>query len=569
MDGAEQYFTRAFDYGFSKTLEEAKSKWDEKIILCDAVRAIRKFRPLVVIARFSGTPADGHGQHQFAGYIAPLAVKAAADSSQCQNTGQEWKVQKFYVEQGFRSTAEPSLRVNTGEYNFLLGRSYAEIAAEGRSQHKTQEQGGLEIKGDRFSGLNLIEAKETKAEKEMSVFDGIDVSINGIAAISGNSQDILKAKLSELQKIVKELSTQNPGSDKILDLLVKGYKQAGSAEWSTRYPQTKFFLQEKQKEFCKAILLASGLQIDALSNRETITANEKFQTNVKVFYPKNESLKITKFRLESSGNWQISKAEPPKEQTQNSFFREVPKESVLFDVVVPKNAKPSAPYWLKEKRKGEMFVWENVPELTEPFTEHLLEAKITAEINGTEIEFSQPVEYRFADDIRGEIRRELNVVPKISLEFDKDFKLVNQTENPQTQNVILKITNNSVEAAEGNVYLTLPDGKTAVSLTKAFSLKQKGDRTIAKFEIKLPQKLKNEKYEIKAVADINGEKFTRTMHTITYPHIQTHRFYTEAKTAFNISRSASCARNCRLHYGKRRQSSAGNRTDGIKCHDAR
>src|SRR5215204_1118052 len=81
LDGAEQFFTRAYDYGFSKTLAEAKQKWDEKVILCDAVRVIRSFKPLVVVSVFSGTPADGHGHHQYAGYISPLAVKAAADPS--------------------------------------------------------------------------------------------------------------------------------------------------------------------------------------------------------------------------------------------------------------------------------------------------------------------------------------------------------------------------------------------------------------------------------------------------------------------------------------------------------
>ncbi len=80
LDGAEQYFGRAFDYGFSKTLDEAKQKWDEKIVLCDTVRAIRTFRPMVVLSRFSGTTGDGHGQHQYSGYISPLAVKAAADT---------------------------------------------------------------------------------------------------------------------------------------------------------------------------------------------------------------------------------------------------------------------------------------------------------------------------------------------------------------------------------------------------------------------------------------------------------------------------------------------------------
>ena len=114
LDGAEQFFTRAFDYGFSKTLAEAKQKWDEKVILCDTVRAIRVFRPLVVISRFSGTPADGHGQHQYAGYISPLAVKAAADPLQCTRSGAPWQVQKFYIEQGFGAGAPAPLQLNTG-----------------------------------------------------------------------------------------------------------------------------------------------------------------------------------------------------------------------------------------------------------------------------------------------------------------------------------------------------------------------------------------------------------------------------------------------------------------------
>ena len=160
LDGAEQYFTRAFDFGFSKTLDEAKQKWDEKIILCDAVRAIRAFRPLVVVSRFSGTPADGHGQHQFAGYIAPLAVKAAADEKQCKDAGAAWQVLKFYVSQSFRSQAQPTLRLNTGRYDALLGRSFFEIAMEGRSQ-QNQEQAFWGGAASIFR-LNLVESKVPK-----------------------------------------------------------------------------------------------------------------------------------------------------------------------------------------------------------------------------------------------------------------------------------------------------------------------------------------------------------------------------------------------------------------------
>src|SRR5688500_3118339 len=119
LDGAEQLFTRAYDYGFSKTLAEAKQKWDERVVLCDVVHVIRRFRPLVVISQFTGTPADGHGQHQYAGYITPLAVKAASDPSQCTTSGVVWQVKKFYVRH--RGPGEPTLRINTGKYDPLLG----------------------------------------------------------------------------------------------------------------------------------------------------------------------------------------------------------------------------------------------------------------------------------------------------------------------------------------------------------------------------------------------------------------------------------------------------------------
>src|SRR5688572_27795579 len=100
LDGGEQFFTRSFDYGFSKTLDEAKAKWDEKQLLGDMVRIIRTFRPLVIYSRFSGTPADGHGQHQMAGYLTPLAFKAAADPAQFPEQLREglrvWQVKKLY-----------------------------------------------------------------------------------------------------------------------------------------------------------------------------------------------------------------------------------------------------------------------------------------------------------------------------------------------------------------------------------------------------------------------------------------------------------------------------------------
>ncbi|MGI8470349.1 MAG: PIG-L family deacetylase [Pyrinomonadaceae bacterium] len=548
LDGAEQFFTRAFDFGFTKTLAETKQKWDEKIILCDAVRAIRIFRPLVVISRFSGTPADGHGQHQFAGYISPLAVKAASDANQCVGDGFPWQVLKFYVEQGFRSTEQPTLKINTGAYDFLLGRSYFEIAAEGRSLHRTQEQGSLELKGEHFSGLNLVESKATKIADEKSVFDGIDTSITSIPKLLGLPEDFSKEEFNNAQESVKialkEYEPNNPQG--ILSNLVKGswnlwmimitkcYPHFEDAEKGQNYKDAFFLLLTIRLEFQKAIRLASGIQIDALADRETAAPNESFQTAVKIFFPDNPNIKVKEIALKSPDGWTVSKIAPPQENSQNFFGRETPNGAAFFSVKIPPEAKPTEPYWLENPRKGDLFDWQNDNNRNLPFQPPLVSAQVKIEINGTEIILNQPVEYRFADPIRGEVRRELNVVPKISLNLDQNLILVSGAEKSRDRDLILTVMNNSSSSVSGTAKLDLPNGWQSVSAAPNFSLENKGEKTSVKFVLTIPRNYKIGSYEIGAKVATNGETFTQTMNTIAYPHIQTHRFYTDAKVKIDV-----------------------------------
>ncbi len=534
LDGAEQYFTRAFDYGFSKTLAEAKEKWDEKIVLCDAVRAIRAFRPLVVVSRFSGTTADGHGQHQFSGYIAPLAVRAAADSSQCQDAGQSWQVQKFYVSQGFRATSEPNLKINTGQYDFLLGRSYFEIAMEGRSQHKTQEQGVLELKGEKISGVNLIDNYVQKVEKESSIFDGVDVSIRGIAKNTANSEEPVAGKLVQLQNITEKLNEQGLEKEKFLPLLVQGWKAAYESEWSTRNPQTKFFLQKKQDEFTEAVKLAAGMQIDALADKETVVAGEDFLTTVKVFFPNPDNIKVKEIILKNPSGWQVSKIDAPKDANQNVFRREVGNENAYFNVKTPSDARPTQPYWMESERNGFLYVWNADQNQTLPFQPPLVSADVKVEINGTEITLNQPVQYRFADDIRGEIRRDLNVVPALSVSLDQKLLVAAQSDKPQTRRVVMSLTNHSSKPISGVTSLNIVglekiDWRYSAD-SRTFNLKTKGEKTAINFDVTIPAKTKAGNYNISAQAIIGEASATQEMNVLAYPHIQTHRFYTRSET---------------------------------------
>lgn len=237
LDGGEQMFTRVMDFGFSKKRDEAARIWGEREVLGDMVRAIRLFRPLVVVARFTGTPADGHGQHQLAGYLTPIAFRAAADPrefpEQIAEGLEPWQAIKLYVSQSFVSNPEnqPSLIINTGEYDSLIGRSYFEIAMEGRSQHKSQEMGMLELRGRQTSGLRLLESKVSSREDDRDIFAGIDTSIKGIAILAADNSQPFSEKLAILQATAEQaLSSYDPFHPENSF----GFSPAGTAKLSKR-----------------------------------------------------------------------------------------------------------------------------------------------------------------------------------------------------------------------------------------------------------------------------------------------------------------------------------------------
>ena len=543
LDGAEQFFTRAFDYGFSKTLAEAKEKWDEKIILCDAVRAIRTFRPQVVISRWQGTKADGHGQHQFSGYISPLAVKAAADANQCKDAGAPWQVLKFYVGQNSQNKAEPTLKINTGEYDFLLGRSYYEIAAEGRSQHKSQEQGALELKGEQYSNLNLVESVLPKrVENEKSIFDGIDTSFHGIWF---KSNEKVSGELINYVRDWHEQMSIGAGDFKpektylLVPDLLANLKTA--EEIRRRFPETvsnnavKFLIETKKHQLTEAVKLASGLQIDALVNQETVTQGETFKVAVKVFHPNQPNVKIKKIKLNAPKGWRISPTGMPINNSPSErLSRGAADESKFFSVEVSNDARLTEPYFLENERENFLYKTDGIR--NEPFQKPLAEAEVAAEVGGTEITFYQPVEYRFADPIRGEIRRNLNIVPKFSLSLDRNLLIVSQRSTPQTKRITLNVKNNSSQkiSETGTAELKLPKGWQAKSSFGMFQPNKKGENFSLAFDIIIPANTKVGDYKIEAFATAGGEIFTQTMNEIAYPHIQTHRFYTAAETKVKV-----------------------------------
>ncbi len=554
LDGGEQFFTRVMDYGFSKKREEAARIWGEKETLGDMVRAIRLYRPLVVISRFSGTPADGHGQHQLAGYLTPIAFKAAADPKQFPEQLAEgltiWQAKKLYVSQSFVQNANnvPTLTINTGEYDSLIGRSYFEIAMEGRTQHKSQEMGLLELRGKQTSGLRLLESTAAKSEKETSVFEGVDTSLTGIPKLVSLNDDFLNGELKNAQnaaaKALGNFDVLNPS--KTIAPLAEGLKAIREARWEiaekSKQPSTAsladadFLLAQKEAEFSKALQMAAGIVVDALSNSETIVAGDSTSVAVRVFAPEDALVKVKNVSLNVPNGWTANTSPEPSLAPTTSFRprREEAFNASFFTVSVPPNAKPTEPYWLDKPRQNFNFDWSGDASKNMPFQSPLIIAEVKIEVGGQEFSIKKPVQYRYADDVRGEIRRDLSVVPKVAVGLESDLLVAPVSIKAQKRRLVMTVTNNSPNAVSGTARFSTPAGWTLAPNSAEFSLVKKDQKTTLSFDVTIPPKVKTGDYKLTANALVDGQTYDQQMQEVAYPHIQTHRIFSRADVTAQV-----------------------------------
>jgi LmbE family N-acetylglucosaminyl deacetylase len=555
LDGGEQFFTRSFDYGFSKTRAEAAAKWDEQTLLGDMVRVIRTFRPLVIYARFSGTPQDGHGQHQMAGYLTPLAFRAAADAAQFPEQIAEglrpWQAKKLYRGAPFRVDPQnpPTVNVQTGIVDAALGRTYAEIAAEGRSQHKSQEMGSIEPMGPAASGLIRLSPPPAgvDAARERSVFDGIDVSLAGVATISGLPAGSLRSELAAIESAARQaLATYQPlDPSRIVPPLADGLSAARAARRALQAldagPDAKadadFLLAAKERDFADALVRAAGVVVDPLSDAETVTPGGVVTVTARTFLPYPGIVTITNTTLRAPAGWRVAPAPPPantNNQGGPQGRREQPTAETRYAVTVPAGAAMTQPYFLREPRRGDMYQWPAGGERTVPFDAPLLTVDVSAEIGGVAVVIARPVQYRTGDRVRGELRRDVNVVPTVTVGVDSRLMIVPTGSTPNTQRVVVRATNLTERAVKGVMRLRLPQGWTAEPAEAPLSLGAEGENTAASFVVHAPLKRVEGTLEIAAEAVINGVSYASDLQTVAYPHIQTHRIYSPATVKVQV-----------------------------------
>jgi len=416
-DGAEQFFSRAFDFGFSKSTDEALEKWGKEKVLSDAVWIIRKFQPDIIITRFPEDSRAGHGHHSASAVIAHEAFRAAADPNrfpeQFKYGVQPWKVKRifwntFNFGSGTNTTSNEQMKIDVGGYNALVGKSYGEIAAESRSQHKSQGFGVPASRGTQLEYFSLTEGDAPQGD----LMDDVNT---GWTRVEGGS-----AIDAQIDDIIKNYSLTNPENS--VPALVNLYKSLQSLK-------DGYWKRQKMEEVQRLVEQCSGLWLEATTGNEQIVEGVSIKINITVNNRLGAPIQLNKLNLDVLDTSLNMNLEKNRNVTlQRSFY--------VF------TTKPiSQPYWLEHKMSDGSFTVDDQVLIGKPQNDPAYQARFDLMIAGQPFSFIKPVLYKHTDPVKGELYQPLVVVPSSTVTTDPSIIIFRKGEK-QSAEVAITVTAN-------------------------------------------------------------------------------------------------------------------------------
>jgi LmbE family N-acetylglucosaminyl deacetylase len=490
-DGAEQFFTRANDFGFSKNPQESFKIWDKSKILSDVVWVIRKFQPDVIITRFPEDGRAGHGHHSGSAILAREAFIAAADPKQFPEQltlVKPWKAKRIVWNTfnfgGNNTTADDQMKIDVGLYNPLLGKSYGEIAAESRSNHRSQGFGAARQRGTSIEYFTPVAGEKASGD----IFDGVDFSLNrtpGNAAIQ-----------QLLEEINKNYSAANP-SRSIKDLIKLKELVKGKA--------FKHELLDDLILACAGIWFESAATNASYALAEPVSVKVQGISRVPSDFPLSVSL---------------------EEKNTGIKFDLLPNKFVSRDKeVVTKNIGTTQAYWLEKKHPLGYFVVDSLSKIGMPENGPALSAIFRIKIGDEVIEKKRPVIYKYTDQVRGEVYQPLVIAPPVTATLSEKAFIFNGNE-PKVVTVLLK---GFKDQASGILVPQLPTGWKVSPQKVDFTLIKKGDEQSVAFTITPAGNTTGGSLLLNVTVD--GKTYNKGLRVINYEHIpvQTLFPYAEAR----------------------------------------
>jgi LmbE family N-acetylglucosaminyl deacetylase len=509
-DGGSQYFSRAIDFGFTTSLKETIDDWGHDRILSDIVWVIRQQQPDVIILVFSGTPSDGHGNHQTSAVLGKEAYEAAADPKRFPEQLKwvtPWKAKRLMRSRfslppgvvlppgaggrgGFKDPApdQPTITIDPGEFDPVLGRSWREISIISRSEHRSQGQGSQLFYG---TAPNLIATVEGDVPKQ-SLFEGVDTTWN---RLSGGSR--IGAILAKAQQ---DFDDMHP--EKIVPALLE-------ARALTAALPAQPWVNWKLDELDQTIALCLGLRVEAESDFPAYIPGAT--AKIKLTALNRSPLPVTLNRVHLAG-WGYNERDADPSITNYALAYNKSQE-INASIAIPAKQPYSQPFWLKERRDGYTYTISDQTLIGRADIVPEVLARFDFTLNAAPFSITVPLHFRYADPAAGEIIRPVVVQPPVAIDLAAD-NFVFPLGAPREVSLQVRAL---AAKQSGEVRFDTPQGWKVEPATAPFTLNEAGEAREVRFRLTPPPA--EMKGRFKVVAKANGVEVSTGVDVIAYSHI--------------------------------------------------
>ncbi len=514
IDGGQQFFTHANDFGFSKSAEEALRFWGKEQILSDVVKIYRQFQPDVIITRFPPDERAGHGHHTASAMLAQEAFNLSSDKdvfpTQVNELG-TWQAHSIYTNTGrwwnqtINENTPGIVTLDVGGFDPLLGESYSEIAARSRSQHKSQGFGSRGTRGYQPEFLEYV--KGEKVAKD--IFEGVNTTWTRVKG-GDKIQPLVEAAY-------KEFDDNNPSKSiaRLIEIR-KAVRALDNSIWKTR----------KLKETEELIVDCLGLYAAVSADRFWVSPENGVTASFELV--NRSAVELTLQRIKSDHLSMDSLVNLPLTNDKLITFKSQNKVS---------SAEYSSPYWLQEKHPIGSYIIPDSNLVGKPEKEAAIQVEFTVSILGEKLILIRDLQFRETDPVKGELIRPVEIVPPV---FVNPLEPVVIFNDEKGKNVKLKITSTIDGAMKASVSLELPAGWKCLPTAIPVELVRKGQELIVEFQVTAPKE--ESQATLQAKIEVQGKSYNQSVRVITYDHIPTQTLLSQSEikvVRLNVDRKGS------------------------------
>ena len=512
LDGAEQFFTRARDFGYSKSPEEALEIWGKDAVLADVVYVIRRFRPDVIVTRFSPEMTETHGHHTASAQLALEAFHLAADKTfhpeQFNAEIQPWQARRIFWNRSFWSIKPDDdlsdfLKMDVNAYNPLLGISCGELAADSRSMHKSQGFGVARTRSPILEYFKLLDESEPSSNFETSVLDGLDFSWARF-----KSPAALKRLIAHAQR---DFSPAAPYKTiPILLQIDKALDGVSDGHWR----------EKKKAEVRDLILACAGLFSEVTAADFRVVPGTSIEVTATALNRSPTKINLREVRFLGG--------EIDGQSGAVAVAKPLGSIGIKRRLSVPVDSPPTTPYWLALPPRPGLFRVKDPSQIGLPEVASPLQAEFLFEIDGHVLTVRRPITFKWTDQVAGERHRPLEIAPMVSVHPSSSVLMFPRGE-ARTLTVRLAA---GMPTVSGKLRLEMPSGWTATPTSAPFTLASKGQESEFTFNIQAPPA--NGRQDtvtgtLRAVADVDNLHFSSGVEHIEHAHIPVQTVLTNAE----------------------------------------